>query len=136
LAAGYDLSGPSYAMGSTAGGALAVPGIRQVLADNVVDFGVRCHASATDPGTGRAGLQQVFPAHGADLEYPAGARGSGEGPRAFPEVVDVMIRVLTDEGARQIAALEAGQLKGDWWTIALAHSRVFTRRVLVRANAA
>jgi hypothetical protein len=58
---------------------------------------------------------------------------------AFPEVVDVMIRVLTDEGARLVAAFEAGRLQppagvdpGDhWWTLAEAHSQVFTERIAV-----
>jgi hypothetical protein len=136
FAAGYDLSGPSYAPPDAVGGTLAVPGIREVLADNVVDFGVRFFASATDPATGRPALQRIFPLDGGELEYRAGGRDAGEGRRAFPEVVDVMVRVLSDEGARQISALEAGQMGGDWWTIAQAHSRVFTRRVLVRANPA
>ena len=30
---------------------------------------------------------------------------------AFPEVVEVMIRVLTDEGARRISAFENGRLQ-------------------------
>jgi len=134
FAAGYDISGPSYAEPGTAGGSVAVPGLRQVLAENVVDFGVRFLAAATDPATGRPVIQPVFPLNRADLEYRAGARDPAEVRRAFPDIVDVMVRVLTDDGARQIAALEAGQLGGDWWSIALAHSRVLTRRVRVRTN--
>jgi hypothetical protein len=57
--------------------------------------------------------------------------------QAFPDVAEVMIRVLTDEGARLLAAYEAGRLQpptgtppGDyWWTLAEAHSDVAIRRI-------
>src|SRR5690606_23026014 len=56
-----------------------------------------------------------------------------------PEVVDVLVRVLSEEGARLIQNLESGRL-GDtppngmttadwWWSIANQHSKVFIRRV-------
>jgi len=50
-----------------------------------------------------------------------------------------MMRVLTDEGARLIAAFEAGRLQPPagvtpadyWWTLAEAHSEVFTRHIVI-----
>jgi hypothetical protein len=139
LAAGYDIDGPPYAAADAsegAAGSVASPGIRHVLADNIIDFGVRLFGPVPDAATGRIMLQRIFPLNKADLEYRTGLPGAGDSRRPFPSVVDVMVRVLTDEGARQIATLEAGQLAGDWWAIANAHSRVFTRRVMVRANPA
>ncbi|MDB6126754.1 MAG: prepilin-type N-terminal cleavage/methylation protein, partial [Verrucomicrobia bacterium] len=70
----------------------------------------------------------------ADLDYRA---KSLDGPMAerMPWVVDVVLRILTDDGARMIAGLENGRIAGDWWEIALAHSHVFTRRVVVMVAA-
>ena len=54
--------------------------------------------------------------------------------RDFPDVTEVMLRVLTPQGAEQIALLEDGKITGDWWTIATANSRVFTRRVVLNPS--
>jgi hypothetical protein len=63
---------------------------------------------------------------------------------SFPQVVDVMIRVLTEDGARRLDALEAGagrlglrpaQYPTDaewWWGLVEANSEVFTRRIVLR----
>ena len=59
-----------------------------------------------------------------------------------PEEAEIMIRVLTDEGAAQIAAFETGRLTLPagrsaaqyWWDIAVAKSQVFTRRIVLRAQ--
>jgi hypothetical protein len=55
-----------------------------------------------------------------------------------------MVRILTDEGGRLIADLEAGKLGTTppngvtaaawWWQLALAHSQVFTRRIVLVAE--
>ncbi len=58
---------------------------------------------------------------------------------AFPDIAEVMLRVLTDEGARLIAAYEAGHLQPPagvapadyWWSLAEAHSQVFTHRITI-----
>jgi hypothetical protein len=50
-----------------------------------------------------------------------------------------MLRVLTDEGARLVAAYEADHLQPPagvapadyWWILAEAHSEAFTRRILI-----
>ena len=65
----------------------------------------------------------------------------------MPDVVDVMVRILTDEGARLIAAFEANpaipastalptgvNAQQYWWQVALAHSQVFTRRIVINAQ--
>lgn len=138
FAAGYDLSAATYTTGSTAEGAagnVVSPGLNRALANNVIDFGVRLFRYAPDPTTGAFTLQPIFPVDVTDLDYRAQASPTGDRLRhGFPAVADVMLRVLTDEGARQIAALEAGQVTGDWWAIATANSRVFTRRILLEVN--
>jgi len=138
FAAGYDLSAPVYAVHSSEGGtagSLASPGVQQVIADNVIDFGVRLYSYAPDPATGEPKLVQIFPVDAADLEHQSRLPPTaGELRNRFPAVADLMLRVLTEEGARQIAALESGQIAGEWWAIASAHSRVFIRRVAINAG--
>ena len=59
----------------------------------------------------------------------------------MPEVVDVMVRILTDEGARLIGTFEQANspltlpagvnAQQYWWQLATAHSQVFTRRIVL-----
>lgn len=164
--AGYNLdpladpATPYMAANGTAGdpGNLLRPPLGSVLLDNVIDFGVRLYRREG------GGLRVIFPARaaGADAAPANGTLSSAVPPsaetqhlacsaapapedfyrHAFPEVAEVMIRVLTEEGARLLAAYEAGGLRppsgvapGDyWWTLAEAHSRVFTRRMLISAR--
>jgi hypothetical protein len=128
-----------------------------VLANNVIDFGVRIYTrdsagvlstvpafpkaiSGTVYTTGFAATTSttVFPAGGAvaatDIAY------SGNPGVGFPAVVEVFLRVLTDEGVNQIALFEnppSGYVTPagtTWWDIALKHSKVFTRRIELNAN--
>ncbi|MEO6875724.1 MAG: hypothetical protein ABI222_12970, partial [Opitutaceae bacterium] len=129
FAAGYDLSSANYAAD-----ALARPGLTEVIADQVIDFGIWFYYPVRDPEDGPPGLRRVFPMDSADLEYRASADVAVErGGRPMPAVAEVFMRVLTPEGARLMTALEAGQNSGDWWTMAVAHSRVFTRRIQLKA---
>jgi hypothetical protein len=122
------------------------PGNR-VIANNVIDFGVRLYVREG------AAFRLVFPAQArtsgsspvVGLPSDSGstvpeeelshlATGNFSDPsdfyrEAFPHLVEIHLRVLTDEGARLIQNLEAGRITGNWWDIALANSRVFTRRV-------
>ncbi|QYM80117.1 hypothetical protein K0B96_05735 [Horticoccus luteus] len=132
---GYNLDPATgdYRTGSVVegeAGNVLTPPIARVLADNVIDFGVRLYARDTN-GT----LTTIFPASAAATSYfaksPASAVSAGD---RFPEVIDVSLRVLTPEGVRLIQALESGQTRGDWWSVALANSRLFTRRVKVAAK--
>jgi hypothetical protein len=138
FAAGYDLSGSSYTTANDddgAAGNVTRPGLRQVIADNVIDFGVHFFGYAPDLASGAPVLQRIFPVDGTDLDFRARSPSTaGEAGMRFPAVADVLVRVLTDEGARQIAALESGQITGDWWAIAEADSKVFTRRILINAG--
>ncbi|MEN9635755.1 MAG: hypothetical protein RL077_4159, partial [Verrucomicrobiota bacterium] len=65
----------------------------------------------------------------------------------FPDVVDIMVRILTEEGAQLIATIEKVQnpalvvpakynsnAQEWWWAIAQENSRVYTRRVVINAK--
>jgi hypothetical protein len=173
LESGYDITNPAYTGEATAANSGAVTGdprgilapgsgtssprnLDSVLADNVIDFGVRCYVrDAGAPG----GLRLVFPAHDArgELSGDPGARLRGWLPPEvppnasnynglFPDVVDVMIRILTAEGAARLARLEREQGAAAvppkynhsgaewWWGIAQEDSRVYARRIMVRAG--
>jgi hypothetical protein len=113
-------------------GSVTRPNSSSLLGNNVIDFGLRLYV--TDGG----GLRLVFPADGSgnladhtvDPDHYGTTAIGGDSGR-FPDVVEVMVRILTDEGARQIQNLESGRIEGDWWSIAEAHSKVFTRRIVV-----
>lgn len=164
--AGYDLdpmAAPATAYqlpNAIAGnpGNLVRPPLGAVIADNVIDFGVRLRVHE------RGGLRLVFPAVAAarDAAPAAGtltqavppssetehlARSGTRPPddyyrHVFPGMVEVVIRVLTDKGARLIAAYESGSLQPPagvapdeyWWTLAEAHSLVFTRRISIMSR--
>jgi prepilin-type N-terminal cleavage/methylation domain-containing protein len=104
-----------------------------VIATNVVDFGVWLY---TRDSAGE--LVRVFPANG---------RASHVANSTFtsPVVADVMIRILTEEGARRIEAMETGvnitrpaMLATDaewWWSVVEANSHVMSRRIQFKAAA-
>lgn len=144
---GYDLALAAYnptrntaAVGNAA--EIRCPTINSVIGENVVDFGVRLYvrdAAAVD------GLRRVFPANNNALNYTARTPSSVTGAAdPFPEVLDVMVRVLTDEGARVLAGYEASPqrvtaqtgrtVQQFWWDIVLANSQVFTRRIVINAQ--
>lgn len=168
LEAGFDLTASGYttSSGTNSGGttgdprSIQVPGsvrnLDAVFADNVIDFGVRCYVwDRSLPG----GLRLVFPATaGGALSNSASARLRGtlpsdtpvdvwDGAQPMPDVVDVMVRILTDRGAEAIANLERVQTPALavppkynsnaqqwWWGVALENSRVYTRRIVLNTQ--
>lgn len=147
LESGYDITAPAYAPGRNTAqvqdpAEIRYPTIDSVIAENVIDFGVRLYVR--DPAT-TTGLRLVFPTTNTMLVYTAATpSGVSAATNSFPDVVDVMVRVLTDEGARLIAGYEANPQRVTnpqgrtaqqyWWDLALAHSQVFTRRIIINAN--
>ncbi len=77
----------------------------------------------------------------ANIIYGDNPTVDGHSP-IYPTAVEVLVRILTPEGARLIAALEANQIaapdglspQAHWWRIAEQHSDVFTRRIDIRAK--
>lgn len=130
-----------------------------LLANNVIDLGVRFWSR----GSGGA-VELLFPADDSGLPSsdnrgfaatsdrtvvppnPAtGAPALEQMKFGFPEIAEVFLRVLTDDGARQIEALERGLLGARpsdyatygewWWAVAEANSRVYTRSVEMKVRA-
>lgn len=162
-AAAYTTSSSSTNSGAVLGDprSVQVPGavrtLDTVFGDNVIDFGLRAYVrDASAPG----GLRLIFPATtaGALTNSPQPLRSSlpantppsaaGYNPRLlFPDVVDVMVRILTDDGVEAIANLERVQTPALavpqkynnnaqqwWWGVAEENSRVYTRRVVINAE--
>ena len=107
---------------------------------------------------GRRKLQAIFPdenatssSAGSETAYYASSdlvsrrsTSSDRHANAFPDVIDVMVRVLTTAGAGAIAEFEAGNITAGldvdgnalsnnayWWQLAEEHSRVYVRRIRV-----
>ena len=167
LESGYDITAAAYTTstsgtnsGATTGDprSVKVPGSPRtfdtVIADNVIDFGVRCYVrDATVPG----GLRLIFPTNASGAlnnaplplraQLPSSMPPTTEGYSAqslCPDVIDVMVRILTEEGAALIADIESTTPKVGttppqkytnnaqewWWGLARENSRVYTRRIV------
>ncbi len=117
-----------------------------VIANNVVDFGVRIFERDSSNN-----LVEVFPVDrrgGGSTPVRVFASSTDNTRRdpfqpavvpsfGFPVAVDVMVRILTPEGARLLNAYEAtpANFPGtDWWTIVLQNSQVFSRRVFIKST--
>ncbi len=137
FASGYHVRGSAYQPAAAAPGAerslsaVISPNSAEALAENVVDFGVWFYARNSN-GT----LLRIFPADAAGLAYSATA-GS------FPAVADVMLRILDEAGAAELAAIESGLIirppqhgtdAAWWWAVVETHSRVFVRRVELKGG--
>lgn len=148
---GYDLADTTtvgHYSRDTGIGSLMNPGNSSIVGNNVIDFGVRLYVRR--PPGDPPGLDPIFPIQDYqtqrfdfdDNHTQFFADGSGAQP--FPDVADIMVRILTEEGARQIQHLEAGRTYQNvtnvdrrrelWWEIAEANSRVFTRRVFLNSR--
>jgi hypothetical protein len=112
---------------------LAAPAADDVLAENVVDFGVLLYVRDDSMPDG---LKTVFPVS-ADETAVFVAPGGGDSlwRDHGPEVADVVVRMLTDEGATLVANLERGRGRSqsatdsEWWKLVEAHSTVFVDRI-------
>jgi hypothetical protein len=172
LESGYDIVSAAYS-GSGSGSdnngtntadprAIRTPGgprvLDAVIADNVIDFGVRCYVrDASVPG----GLRLIFPANANGTpsnatNAPLRGRLPSTTPTTvenydrltiFPDVIDVMVRILTEQGAQLMANVERIQTptlpvpakynnnaQEWWWGVAQENSHVYTRRIVVNAK--
>lgn len=109
------------------------------LLTNTVDFCVWLYVRDTN-----GALRRIFPADAADLAHTARDPGGAADSNRYPAVADVMIRVLTEDGARQVAAMEQGAVARPatfasdaqwWWSVVEAHSAVFVRRIELKGGA-
>lgn len=108
---------------------LIQPSRDEVIANNVVDFGVWISKREPD------GVEtSLYPTTGNTREI------SGNVDRG---VIWIMIRILTEEGAAQLEAMENGNVlkptdltMADWWWKEVeSHSHVFTRRIELKGEA-
>lgn len=116
------------------------------LASNIIDFGIRAyHLEKNSYGTGN--LIQIFPP--IDINSPGNLLSeesfatsykpyqtlTNENFYLFPNIVDVMVRVLSMEGSRLLEAFESGSVPSsenfNWWSIAEEHSEVYIRRIKI-----
>jgi len=116
------------------------------LASNIIDFGIRAyHLEKNSFGTGN--LVQIFPP--IDISSPGNLLAeefmatsykayqtlNNKTFYLFPDVIDVMVRVLSMEGARLVEAFENGSVPStdnlNWWSIAEEHSEVYIRRIKI-----
>jgi len=118
------------------------PNSSDAIATNVVDFGIWLYVRDTTTG----GLRRIFPADNSDLAHMAQDTGAATDANRFPDVADVMVRILTEQGATLLAQMESGaglvtrppKYASDaewWWAVVEANSHVYTRRIEVRGTA-
>ncbi len=110
------------------------------LITNAVDFGVWLYVRELN-----GELRRIFPADANDLSHTARDGGGAVDGLRYPEVADVMVRILTDEGVRLISVMENAPVllarpttfapdAGWWWSAVEAHSQVFVRRIEFRGG--
>jgi type II secretory pathway pseudopilin PulG len=135
---GYDVRAAGYSVLSAnpsperSAQAVTSPSNAEALADDVIDFGVWLYARNPD-----GSLRRTFPAGSSSLSHAAPQDD------AFPVVADVMMRILTADGAGRLDAIEQGRVVRPpeyasdaawWWAVAEANSRVFTRRIVLQGG--
>lgn len=102
-----------------------------LLATNVIDFGVWLHRRELD---GR--LTRLFPATASDRGFAIDSMADQ------PDIADIVLRILTEEGATRISALEQGReivpagVDPDtwWWQTAERSSHVYVHRIELRST--
>jgi type II secretory pathway pseudopilin PulG len=144
--AGYNLfmtTSPGY---NTADGVdgnvgnIRQPAEAQLIANNVIDFGVRFYENGVLKFPTTANAAQGYAATTGTTA--TSADGVAIVNRGFPTSADVFVRILTDEGARLINSLELGNITPPsgmsvanyWWQLADANSTVFTRRIDIKSS--
>ncbi len=124
-----------------------------ILAINVVDFGVRLYIYETDPTSpgypdpsgadAPDQLRLIFPADGSsqlvtDISAAANHRGSTFTGIAYqnryPDVIEIYMRVLSERGADMISDMEEAGDNTFWDEVVANNSRLYRRYVVVRGR--
>jgi len=117
------------------------------IASNIIDFGMRAYILEQN-STGVGNLIQIFPPVSSispgtlisESYYATSNQLPEYSPsptpfNKFPDVVDIMLRILTIEGANKLAAFERGDIPEsdalNWWSIAEEQSAVYFRRIKI-----
>ncbi len=136
---GYSVDAPVYgyvsnvAPNTRSEGTVTNPNNSDALCSNVVDFGVWLYKRNVD-----GSLLRIFPSSGVDMLHRGfGTRGTGN-DNEFPDVADIMVRLLSEEGAAQLESIERGRVTRPavysydadwWWAVVEANSEVFVIRI-------
>lgn len=149
FASGYDVTSGSYASTTNSPSSASSTAYRtarnvmnpshaNLLGSNVVDFG--CWLYVRNPDRT---LLRIYPAATGDTSHQAAGNSTAADSR-YPEVADLMLRILTEEGAILLEAIEAGRVPrppshdtdaGWWWDVVERNSKVFTRRIEIKGGA-
>jgi prepilin-type N-terminal cleavage/methylation domain-containing protein len=147
FASGNDVTAPAYGSASTAPTAsrnpatVTNPNNADALATNVVDFGIWLYVRDS-----AAGMRRIFPADNSDISHAVHDTGAAPDNTRFPNMADVMVRILTERGAALLSEMENGNGRltrpavyasdAEWsWAVVEANSRIYTRRVEVKGGA-
>jgi prepilin-type N-terminal cleavage/methylation domain-containing protein len=125
------------------------PNQAQILGDGVIDFGLRIYARnasaalvevfPVDRRVGPSAVRAVFVATtDTTLTFPP--HGAAETSHGYPEEIEIFLRILTPEGIEIINNYEEdtsrfGASADKWWELAQQNSKVYTRKIKLRALA-
>ena len=130
-------------------GGVVNPTRSNILAVNVVDFGVRLYIYEPDPSSDPSsvdapeGLRLIFPADGSStLQNPIPSGGQHRsstfvGTRysdRFPDVLEVFMRVLDENGAEILSEMEESGSNAQWEEIVANNSKLYRRYIVVRGR--
>jgi len=126
------------------------PSSSDLLANNVVDFGIRLWIRTSGGSrsvmfprgsslsgwetlgfAARSGTPSATAPNSVPPEPAGRVPGFDEMGYGFPDEAEVFLRILDDDAVPTLQAIERGDVavEGDWWQWVESHSRVFTRTV-------
>lgn len=144
---GYDVTSGNYSSNSNTPPIISSNRLRanvmnpshaNLIASNVVDFGCWLYRRNAD-----GSLVRIFPSGAGDVLHIAQGDSSADATR-YPDVVEVLLRVVSDQGATLLEGMENGrvvrpaQFASDadwWWSVVEANSVVVTRRIELKGGA-
>jgi len=142
-----DLTG-SNALYDVSGGVVN-PKRSNILAVNVVDFGVRLYIYEPNPTSDPSdvdaseGLRLIFPAdESSRLQSPIPNNGQHRSSTfvgtaysdRYPDVVEVFMRILNENGAQALSAMEESGSNAQWEEIVANNSKLYRRYIVVRGR--
>lgn len=141
LEAGLDISSPSYAGipdSYVDAENVTRPWLTNAVLENVVDFGVRLYvfdegAPATDYSP--EGLRLIFPSSDVtpldanDRSHFATTASINDPSIAYPEVLEIYLRVLSSVGAERLRELEENDVGESYAEIVEQYGRIYRRMV-------
>jgi type II secretory pathway pseudopilin PulG len=113
------------------------------LAINVIEFGVRAYVVENN-SSGAGNLIQIFPYNETNSVHAIKCKSNpqvSQGEGRFPDVIDVMIKVISNEGAKILERYENGDMQKKkpeefsneeyWWELAEQYCETYIRRIKI-----